>query len=1075
MNRHSVELSTNRWTFLAEGLGGFRAYALFWGFVIGGVIWIGIAFRNDISQRVTELAVLEINSQLADTGWQLAVGRAQMLTSDQVKISNILLYPIDADQPAIAIDAIHLILSDPWKDGEQPVPKLTAIVIDRTTIHINARVIREASLEPLFERLKQLSEKRPSDIELRIRKATCRVIEPQHVPEFELRDVNSVTSKDGHKSTTVVRCESDYFRQWIVNFEHAGEDRPWKCTSFINHIGMDEAFLDLIPEAERLGFDAIHHLSGSLDVAVELAPNDSGEIDFQVRGSCERMNILHEKIATPISNGRFDFEVNKSGLALTNIQANIGDGICRGSFRLDGLSPDADYQFQGEVDNLAVNPQFGEVLSESGKKFLNDFSPVGLVSMRFNLNRHQQQTHRWIHAQVKDLSASFIKFPYRVENLVGNVIWENERCEIDLQTLLASEIATMKGVVLNPGPHATVDIAIDCPGSLPIDEKLFQAMKLYPTVYRQIMALKPRGQASVSGKIHKATPDSPLELSYLINLKQCFVRHDLFDYPFRNVNGQVLVRDQHIVYQNITGENLDSRVTCNGTWDPEIGLALRFWARNVVLDEQLRAAVPQMAKEAWKELRPSGRIPIVRLELSVPSGSPGPPHISLILDSRSNGKDDEQTTYSIKPVAFPYEIQDIRGLVSVIENRIEMTDIEAHHDQAWMRCQGAGSFSDAAWQVRLYDILTGAIPVDHKLLYAMPSGLQSAIRHIDFRGNANISGALTISGQVIPPSQPNHEWGTRDIAQVSFINSATPNRAMKSEMEWDIRIDVVRGKMTTGIDINEIHGNVKLQGRYDGQQAISQGSLEIDSLTLFDAQVTKIRGPIWIDEHRVGVGMFARPENTQTSATPSSLTGQVFGGVIEFDGQTWHEQCQKFYLQTTIDRASLRQAAANFAPSYTMIDGRGQLALRLHGDCASVDSFQGDGVMKMYQAKIHELPVLLATLKQIRRFNEDKSAFDSGNIDFAIKGRSVLFSRMELLGEPISLIGNGQVDFNQNVDLNFYTIAGRNRFYVPVLSELYKAGSQQIMWINVGGTLQSPKSRQEILPGVNESLKELFR
>ena len=41
-------------------------------------------------------------------------------------------------------------------------------------------------------------------------------------------------------------------------------------------------------------------------------------------------------------------------------------------------------------------------------------------------------------------------------------------------------------------------------------------------------------------------------------------------------------------------------------------------------------------------------------------------------------------------------------------------------------------------------------------------------------------------------------------------------------------------------------------------------------------------------------------------------------------------------------------------------------------------------------------------------------------------------------------------------------------------SDLAEASSQQIMWLKVGGSVTEPDIKQELLPGLNESLRQLF-
>ena len=84
------------------------------------------------------------------------------------------------------------------------------------------------------------------------------------------------------------------------------------------------------------------------------------------------------------------------------------------------------------------------------------------------------------------------------------------------------------------------------------------------------------------------------------------------------------------------------------------------------------------------------------------------------------------------------------------------------------------------------------------------------------------------------------------------------------------------------------------------------------------------------------------------------------------------------------------------------------------------------------------------------------------------------FGVIVLNGDAMSLIGEGTVDLDSNVDLDFYFLIGRNGFEIPVITELYKRGSQQFWWIKVNGTLDDPITEHEVLPGLNDTLKRLF-
>ncbi len=198
------------------------------------------------------------------------------------------------------------------------------------------------------------------------------------------------------------------------------------------------------------------------------------------------------------------------------------------------------------------------------------------------------------------------------------------------------------------------------------------------------------------------------------------------------------------------------------------------------------------------------------------------------------------------------------------------------------------------------------------------------------------------------------------------------------------------------------------------------------------------------------------------------------GGVIRFDAQMSAGPAGEFYLQTTLADGNLREFCREFAPQFSEVSGRSFAAMRLAGNYHGLHSYRGDGTIQLRDAEIYELPIVLSLLKILKARQVTQTAFDSSNVDFTISGDTIDFDRIELLGDAISLLGNGKMNLDRDIDLNFYSIMGRNRINIPVISDLYRASSQQILWINVDGTLDNPQTHRHVLPQINDTLKQLF-
>ena len=144
------------------------------------------------------------------------------------------------------------------------------------------------------------------------------------------------------------------------------------------------------------------------------------------------------------------------------------------------------------------------------------------------------------------------------------------------------------------------------------------------------------------------------------------------------------------------------------------------------------------------------------------------------------------------------------------------------------------------------------------------------------------------------------------------------------------------------------------------------------------------------------------------------------------------------------------------------------------GDYTGTHSNRGSGRVELRDAKIYELPVFISLLKILNVRQLTRTAFDSGNIEFKVLGERIVFERMEFIGDAISLLGDGEMNMDWDIDLNFYTVIGRNRLNIPLISKLYRAGSQRTLAIKVDGKLDDPRTHSKVLPEFNENVKRLF-
>jgi hypothetical protein len=84
----------------------------------------------------------------------------------------------------------------------------------------------------------------------------------------------------------------------------------------------------------------------------------------------------------------------------------------------------------------------------------------------------------------------------------------------------------------------------------------------------------------------------------------------------------------------------------------------------------------------------------------------------------------------------------------------------------------------------------------------------------------------------------------------------------------------------------------------------------------------------------------------------------------------------------------------------------------------------------------------------------------------------VVFDRVDLGGDAITLKGRGRLSAQKQVDLLFYTQVGRSD--IQALRPLLAEASPNFLLIEVTGTIDNPSMKKTAFPALNETLRELF-
>ena len=928
-----------------------------------------------------------------------------------------------------------------------------------------------------------------SRIPIRIRDSEIRIVDQTHSPPLvhRLTDVQielQPLQQAGRELTKInVRCVGNQIGVFDIAVFYDAQSRSFDVDTTAKNIRVSPALFALLPELISRQLKTVKTLTGELDLEARVQGNlDSAMPTFMLVGSIDKLAVDDTRFPVPVTRASASFLISDQQIRLKEFRGRLGEGDFDINYQQTGLLQRRDWQAFGKVTRLNFHyaEQMSHVLPGGCGQFCDDFSPEGECDVTFNLSHDGQKLTREIHGDLQDMAFRFIRFPYRVDRCSGTVDWFGDTMTMNVRSDATPEPMTMTGKVVNPGPDATYDIDLRVDGSLPIDEKMLVAIDAIPDFSRVIRPFNPIGRVGGVGKIIKHVPRGDVDKFFDVDLKGIAIRHNSFAYPIGDIKGVVKARNLDFAFDNLTGDNGNATVVCNGQWNPRTGLDSHFLCENVAMDDQLQMALSPDLQEIWAGFRPQGTVGLMKVGMTLPIGHASP---NVVVEAELKHRAQKQASnVSIFPTWFPYEIRHMMGNIKIGNGRIEVSGISGKHARSNLSCKGAGNYSDQSWMVKLQDLLATSVKVDDDLLAALPTQLAPPVRQMKYQGLMNVNGEITIAGFLESNTTPLINNGQQQLG----YRGVPGYLASDPTMAWDLSFAMNNAKMLVGLPIENVFGEVNLIGTYDGRRAECKGEVSLDSMTIYDAQVTNVKGPIWMDNDRVAAGVLADPANAASAANNTSplvntggskrsLTGDIYGGVAKFDAQMANDKRGRFYIQSTLADGDIRQAASDFAPGVEDVQGHGFMAMRMGGDYANLHSYKGDGTVQLRDAKIYKLPKMLALLKTLNVGRTDRSAFDSSNVNFTINGSDIDFERIELVGDAISLIGNGRMNLEQDIALNFYSIVGRNKIRIPVLNELYHASSQRILWISVDGTVSNPKMSRQVLPQLNDSIRQLFQ
>lgn len=1034
---------------IIRGLVNFCWFFFKWGLVVSllGAL-VGVPY---LYQRVDEEIRQRIEQMLAEHYTDLTVTvRSARLVEDEggIEILGVTISEPGAAGPQAQLayfDELFVTCDSSLTDLVQHEPKISRIVVRRPQIQCTRRPDGSWSSARLLP-LPKFGERPP---EIRVESGTIEIFDPLQNPsttisyhDLQLAIAPAVAGTPQAIGTNPLQIQGtftgEHLRQVDVEGTIADSGQRWLLAGRVDALELSQELFEALPADLREQFRILNSIRARAQLTFRLQRDPSREKPFlfALDGQVVQGRIDDPRLPYPLNELRGKWSCDERGFVIHDLQAKNGPTTVQLSAQKTGYGETSPWALSMHCRKMMLDRQLVSTAPDVWRNYWNDFLPAGVVDVDLKLNYDGQEYHPDVQVNCVDTSFTYHKFPYRLERAQGTLRWVGTSLQVSLTAQGGGEQVRIDGRFheLGPRPHGTLQIWGD---NLRLDQQLVDALPERP---REVVAsLHPSGHFSVGARFWREPGETAeMQQQIQIRLNQGSIHYEKFPYPLTQVRGVIEAQNDHWTFRDLEGTNDGGRVTCHGSLMPAPNgseLVLNLRGTQVPIEDELRNALSPPMQRLWNDLNPRGTLD-VETQVRYQAGGSGLDVWTRVIPLGGDT--------AIEPRWLPYRLDQVRGAITYHNGRVELDRMSAMHGPVKLETRGTGEFgADGGWHLDLRDLSIDRLTFDRDVRQALAEPFKELVYKHDPRGVFHVAGSMRLFG-----------------------DENVPLRA-----QWTLRIDAHNAEVDCGLPLRNIYGSTTLVGGYDGQRLESRGELNVDSLMYKDMQWTQVRGPLYLDDSRVLLGMWSQPP--KPGATPRHITAEAYGGKIYGDGWVTLGDDAEFGLQASLVNADLSRVGQEMLKGQKNMTGQADGSIRLRGRAEGVHTLRGEGDLRLRDAYVYDLPQMVALLKILSVKPPDTNAFTSSEVDFRVEADHIYFDRIDFYGDAISLKGTGEMGLDTKIGLNFYAMVGRDEMYVPVIGDLLRGASEQIMLIRVDGKLDDPNIRREPFPGVNQVLQQL--
>ncbi len=816
---------------------------------------------------------------------------------------------------------------------------------------------------------------------------------------------------------------------------------------------VSDELLAVLPAEYSQKIDALRGLTSSSDATFRITGNRQQPLqDWLAKVEVRHTQYSSATLPFKVENLSATLVCNPVGIQIRQSQCMINGSKIDAAGELYGLQWPSPLTMRMNAHDFQITSELASVLPENLKKINDKVRPQGPVDLAASISFDGQEWKFAGDAMLKAISVNIDSFPYPVQRVTGVVHYRDNVAFAENVSGLVGDANVECSFEISPrdsGKPLWVNLKADRP--INIDEPLINALTQRglekSKIEKFVRSLSPGGSILLHGGRFERSQSGKLSKQLDLEVIDGRLRYEKFPYPLYEVRGRIWVDDEGVQLTHFQAQNHGgAQIQCEGEWrlleDQEGGqLDLSFRGFGVPLDEGLRTALPNAARQTWDTLSPAGILE--RLEVQV-SHHPkdAAPKLSIVAQQWGNPSLARREV-SVTPVALPYRLDITRGVVRTDGDSIIISDLDGYHGSSRVAAEGhCLRRPDGRWQLNL-NLLTGSrLRPDNELINALPEDIRGSFAKLQLREPISLRGTT----QLILPS----------------LDFPAP------EFSWDVVLQLEGNRIADAGPVHDIRGEIQIQGNAINGQAIANGNVHLDSLHVHDLQLTSIHGPFLIRDNRLHLGT----DNQGKPGNQLPIEGKIFDGNLTLHGQVYLSSGQ-FNVRSTLSHANVGTLLAELNQAQAGLSGMFGGNVALEGNLGANNLLRGTGNATLTQANLYQLPLLVQFFNQLRLTPAEDVAFTDGSTNFTIDGDLLTLSELQLLGDLVAINGGGTLNGRREIDLSFNTRVSPQNTWARLVRPL--SSQKYTLWtINVRGALSDPKIERRTLEAVGETLERLF-